>query len=155
MTLQEPIKFRNVYQQECKIEGFVLESKVYVAGENKGRLHTNHYCFGTNGKGKSCDPLMESTKLYKKSQNPDDGIENQLSTVWAKDHLFKLGSIYFLDIQNLQTFFKTSGFGPLGRLFQIYKEDFQTAVNVYTYTQDNQQHSLPTKQALRQTDIKN
>ncbi|MCC6962531.1 MAG: AAA family ATPase [candidate division Zixibacteria bacterium] len=150
LTLATPIEIRNVYQQKCFIDGFFLEAKSYASGQEKGRIHVDHYCFGRNAKGKTEMPLMDSDHIYKQKKNDEDeDIDNQRKPIPAKAYLSKVGQIFFLDIEHLESFFKVSGFGPLGRLFQLYRDDFQSDASMYRYKDGDQEKSISSKEAYK------
>jgi hypothetical protein len=127
LTLSTPLQYRNVYQQNCQVEGFVFQAKAYKTGESKGDINVAHYCFGVNAKGQHENPLTDSKRMYREKKGADAAdIENARLPILAREQASKLGPAYFLDIQNLTTFFSISGLGPLGRLFSIYRDHFKT-----------------------------
>ena len=148
LTLRKPLPYKDVYQQSCTIDGFLYVAKEHKVGDNKGEIKTDHYCFGTDSKGKAQTPLLDSSKIYKPKKSPDEDIDYAKLPVWARDHAYKLGSAYFLDIQNIDTFFSTSGLGPLGRLFKIYKEDFQNPKTTYEFIEGAEKKKVPSREAF-------
>jgi len=73
--------------------------------------------------------------MYKeKKAASDSDIENRKLPVEAKDQLYRLGYVYYLEPHRIASFFDISGRGPLARLFQIYKEDFPKVENQYGNT---------------------
>ena len=152
LTLRDPIKYRNVYQQECYINGFIFEAKVYTRGESKGEIHFDHYCFGKNAKGNAESPLLDFEKIYKaKNKITDEGVENKKRPLLARDHLYKLSSFTFLDIEYLSSFFRVSGYGPLGKLFQIYKDDFLAGRSFYKNKGGKQKKEISSINAFIET----
>jgi putative ATP-dependent endonuclease of OLD family len=148
LTLRKPLPYRDVYQQSCTIDGFVYTAKEHKSGNNKGEIKTDHYCFGSDAKGKPQSPLLDSSKIYKTKKAPEDDIDYAKLPVWARDHTHKLGTAYFLDIQNLETFFSTAGLGPLGRLFKVYKDDFQNPKTIYEFGDGSEKKKMPSREAF-------
>jgi len=127
--LVEPLEYSNIYKKEYKINKFTLKVKKYVRGDQKGIIHTEYYCAGIDSSGMQDDPLLDS-----------DQIQGQKFPLKAKDHVYKLGDIYYLEPQKIINFFKVTGWGPLGRLFQVYKDDFLKIETIY--------NGKPAKQAF-------
>jgi predicted ATP-dependent endonuclease of OLD family len=150
LTLQNPLEVRNVYQQKYRVDGFYLEVKSYAVGAEKGRIHVDHYCFGTNAKGQAESPLTDSDRIYKRKTSKDDeDIDNQRKPVPARAHVSEVGPVHFLDIEHLDSFFRVSGFGPLGRLFQLYRDEFQSDGSIYRYKDGDQLKEIPSKEAYK------
>lgn len=150
LTLQNPLEVRNVYQQKYSVDGFYLEVKSYAVGTEKGRIHTDHYCFGRNAKGQAESPLTDSERIYKRKKSEDDeDIDNQRKPVPARAHVSKVGPVHFLDIEHLDSFFRVSGFGPLGRLFQLYRDEFQSEGSIYRYKDGDQLKEISSKEAYK------
>jgi hypothetical protein len=148
LSLREPLVYRNVYQQIGSIDGFVLTAREYAKGANKGDVHVDHYCFGRNAKGDSQEPLIEPQRIYKKKSDANPDVENAALPLLAKDYAYRLGSAYFLDIQNLSTFFKVSGTGPLGKVFRFYRDDFEKDHSTYRYKDASGEKEMPSKDAF-------
>ncbi len=60
-----------------------------------------------------------------------------------------MGPIHFLDIEHLSSFFRVSGLGPLGRLFQIYRQDFESETSVYLYSDGGKEREMVSKEAYK------
>jgi putative ATP-dependent endonuclease of OLD family len=127
--LVEPLEYTNVYKKEYKINKFTLRVRKYVRGDQKGIIHTEYYCAGIDSSGMQSDPLLDS-----------DQIQGQKSPLRAKEHIYKLGDIYYLEPHRIINFFKVTGWGPLGRLFKVYREDFLKTNTTY--------NGIPCKQAF-------
>ena len=127
--LVDPIEYTNVYKKEYKINKFTLRVKKYVRGDQKGIVHTEYYCAGIDSSGMQSDPLLDS-----------DQIQGQKLPLRAKDHIYKVGDIYYLEPHRIMNFFKVTGWGPLGRLFQVYREDFLKTNTTY--------NGIPCKEAF-------
>lgn len=159
LTFQSPIDYRNVYQQICKVDGFFYRAKEYARGNEKGILHSDHYCFGTNAKGKSEYPLMDFEKMYKKpTKDEDSDIKNRPRPVLPREVMAEIGKVYYLAIEYLDSYLKPTGYSPLGRLFEQYRSDFNSEKSLYTYEIGNDKKEMTTRQAfdaanLRVTDI--
>jgi predicted ATP-dependent endonuclease of OLD family len=122
-----PLVERDVYQRKYEIHGFRFRAWRKQRGDGKGVLAKEHYCFGGDGK-----TIVKSSLMYKKASEKDPDPENTMRPVLAQDHAWKIGSAFYLDAPSLETFFnKTSGYGPLGRLFELYRDDFEAEHNVY------------------------
>jgi predicted ATPase len=127
LHLNPPLLERDVYQQKYEIHGFRFRAWRKVRGDGKGVLSKEHYCFGGDGK-----TIVKSTRIYKKASEKDPDPENTVRPILVQDYSWKLGRIFYLDGPSLERFFeKTTGFGPLGRLFELYRDDFPAEHNQY------------------------
>ena len=127
LYLNQPLLERDVYQQKYEIHGFRFRAWRKVRGDGKGILSKEHYCFGNDGK-----TIVKASRIYKKASEKDPDPENAMRPVLAQDHTWKLGRTFYLDAPSLEGFFdKTTGFSPLGRLFELYREDFPADHNQY------------------------
>jgi predicted ATP-dependent endonuclease of OLD family len=155
LRLSAPVHYRNVFQQQGSIDGFVLHAKEYVKGDSKGDFHIDHYCFGRNAKGVEQDPLIEPQRIYKKKSDSDQDVDNSALPLLARDHTYKLGTTYFLDIQNMQSFLNVAGSGPLGRVFRVYREDFRTTNSTYSFVDAaGDTKTIPSKDAFEKASIR-
>lgn len=128
LYLNPPIIDSDIYRKQFEIVGFRYRAARYERGDRKGSLHTEHYCFDNNGK-----TLVKPVKLFRKKGQPDDGVDNTPKPVLVGDQAWKLGDLFYLDPPTLERFFdKTTGWSPLGRLFESYREDFEADHNEYS-----------------------
>jgi predicted ATPase len=135
LHLNQPLFERDVYQQKYEIHGFRFRAWRKVRGDGKGILSKEHYCFGSDGK-----TIVKSSRIYRKASEKDPDPENAMRPVLAQDHAWKLGRTFYLDAPSLEGFFdKTTGFSPLGRLFELYREDFPADHNQYPPEGDRKQ----------------
>ncbi len=131
LHLREPVVTRDVYQSVYQIHGFRFRALRRSTGAEKGVLRQEHYCFDSSGK-----TLVKPSRIYKKSDG-GDGIDNTRLPVHAVDYTRELGRFFFIDAQSLRYFFdRTTGWSPLGRLFEIYREDFPGDHNRYSVGED-------------------
>jgi putative ATP-dependent endonuclease of the OLD family len=135
LHLKQPLLERDVYQKKYEIHGFRFRAWRKVRGDGKGVLSKEHYCFGDDGK-----TIVKASRIYKKASEKDPNPENAMRPVLAQDHTWKLGRTFYLDAPSLEGFFdKTTGFSPLGRLFELYREDFPADHNQYPPEGDNKE----------------
>jgi predicted ATP-dependent endonuclease of OLD family len=119
----------DVYRKQFEISGFRYRVARYKRGDNKGALHKEHYCFGADGK-----TLTKPVRMFRRQGAPDDGADNTPRPVLVADQSWKLGDFFYLDVPSLEKFFdKTTGYSPLGRLFELYREDFEADHNDYSF----------------------
>ena len=127
LHLRLPLVERDVYQQKYEIHGFRFRAWRKIRGDGKGVLAKEQYCFGNDGK-----TIVKSSRIFKKANEKDPDPENAMRPVLVQDHAWKVGHGFYLDAPSLETFFdKTIGFGPLGRLFELYRDDFPADHNQY------------------------
>lgn len=125
LHLASPIKDRDVYQQQYEIFGFRYRAWRKMRGDGKGVLTHEHCCFAKNG-----ETLVKPQRIYKKSKDDKEAMDNTKLPVQAQDHAWKIATAFYLDAPSLERFFdKTTGWGPLGRLFDIYRDDFSANHN--------------------------
>lgn len=140
LHLDPPLTDRDVYQREYEIAGFRYRVARYKKGA-QGVLHTEHYCFDSEG-----NTLIKPLRIYKKKSGPDDDVDNVPKPVLVSDQSWKLGNLFYLDPPGLEKFFdKTTGWSPLGRLFEIYRNDFQSDDNAFSISGGR---SIPAREAL-------
>lgn len=133
----------DVYRKEFEIAGFRYRVARYKRGDNKGAFHEEHYCFDPNGK-----ILTKPGRIFRRKGIPDDGADNTAKPVLVADQAWKLGEFFYLDPPSLEKFFdKTTGYSPLGRLFELYREDFEADHNQYAIDSETK---VPAKDAFRQ-----
>ncbi|GEM_PF-1408414 len=119
----------DVYRSEFQIAGFRYRAARYKRGDNKGALHKEHYCFDSAGK-----TLTKPVRMFRRKGVADDGADNTPKPVLVADQSWKLGELFYLDPPSLERFFdKTTGYSPLGRLFELYREDFEADHNQYSF----------------------
>lgn len=128
LYLDPQIIDHDVYRKEYKISGFRYRAARYKTGDRKGTLHIEHYCFDEKG-----NTLVKPVRMFKRKGKPDDGVDNVPKPVLVSDQVWKLGNLFHLDPPTLERFFdKTTGWSPLGRLFEIYRDDFEAEHNIYS-----------------------
>jgi len=126
LHLREPIVERDVYQSEYKICGFRLRCWRLTRGDGKGILKKEHYCFGEDGK-----TLVKPERIAKKAKGGEK-LESNYRPLLATDYTWRLGQLFYLDAPSLEKFFdRTTGWSPLGRLFDIYRDDFEAEKNQF------------------------
>lgn len=127
LWLDPPVVDRDVYQKQYEIHGFRFRSWRKIRGDGKGVLAREHYCFDDQGR-----TITKAQRLYKKPGPGDEDVENTKLPVLATEHSWKLGHAFFLDPPSLERFFdKTTGWSPLGRLFELYRDDFPASHNEF------------------------
>jgi predicted ATP-dependent endonuclease of OLD family len=127
LTLHEPIEDTNLYRRILNIYGFSYKAKRYTKGEKKGQLDREHYCIGDTGQ-----VILKPQRLKKAKTKPDDGQDDSWKPVQVADISRRLGPLFYFDVPRLERFFsKTTGWGPLGRLFNIYRSDFDSDSNIF------------------------
>lgn len=128
LYLAPPLIERDVYQKQFPIHGFRYRSRRKILGDGKGVLSDEHYCFGSHGK-----TISKSARLYKEKKKPEDqDVDNIKRPLQARDYSWKLAHSFYLDAPRLERFFdKTTGLTPLGRLFDLYRDDFSADHNVH------------------------
>lgn len=128
ITLAAPLTERDVYQRGFDIHGFRFRAWRRIRGDGKGVLAQEHYCFGRDGK-----TIAKPTRIYKSTQKAEEkDFDNTQRPLQARDYAWKLGNAFYLDVPRLERFFdKTTGWTPLGRLFDLYRDDFPADHNVY------------------------
>jgi len=140
LYLDTPITTRDVYQTAYEIHGFRYRAWRQTRGDGKGVLKHEHYCFDSAGK-----TIVKPARIYKKPDGADD-VDNTRLPVLAQDHLWNLGKFFYIDAPALEYFFRrTSGWSPLGRLFEIYREDFPASHNRYKVEEGKE---MPSREAL-------
>ncbi len=129
LYLNPPVIDHDVYRKQFDISGFRYRAARYKRGDNKGALHKEHYCFGPDGK-----TLTKPVRMFRRQGAPDDGADNTPRPVLVTDQAWKIGELFYLDAPSLEKFFdKTTGYSPLGRLFELYREDFEADHNQYSF----------------------
>lgn len=129
LYLNPPVVDHDVYRKQFDISGFRYRAARYKRGDNKGVLHKEHYCFGPDGK-----TLTKPVRMFRRQGTPDDGADNTPRPVLVTDQSWKLGELFYLDPPSLEKFFdKTTGYSPLGRLFELYRDDFEAAHNEFSF----------------------
>ena len=128
LDLNPPLVDRDVFQKEYEIFGFRYRVWRKMRGDGKGVLTHEHYCFDKNRK-----TIVKPRRIFKKAQDETESIDNSQLPVLATDHTWKVGQAFYIDAPSLERFFdRTSGWSPMGRLFDIYRDDFSAAHNTYT-----------------------
>lgn len=141
LYLSNPVEHKDAWKRKSSIEGFVLKVHPYKVGVKKGSCNIEHHCFGKDHNGSYEEPLLD--------KQPNKSLPLQPKRV-----VDQFGDIFFLDIQNLDKFFsKISGYGVLGRLFQIYRDNFSSDNSKYKYTDpaDGKQKEMVSKVAYQRT----
>jgi|Deesub1362A_J573_1020465.scaffolds.fasta_scaffold00027_174 predicted ATP-dependent endonuclease of OLD family len=129
LYLDPPIVDHDVYRKGYTIAGFRYRAARYKVGERKGTLRDEHYCFDENG-----NTILKPQRIFRRKSQPDDGVDNTPKPILVSDQAWKLGDLFYLDPPTLERFFdKTTGWSPLGRLFEIYRDDFEADHNVYSH----------------------
>ncbi len=142
LHLSPPITEHDVYRKEFEIAGFRYRVRRYKSGERKGSFHSEHYCFDSGGKD-----LLKPVRIYRQKGKAADAVDNRPRPVAVGDQAWKVGHLFYLDPPTLERFFdKTTGWSPLGRLFEIYRDDFQADHNVYRADKDTE---LTSREALQ------
>lgn len=140
LHMREPIIERDVYQSEYKICGFRMRCWRITRGDGKGILKKEHYCFGEDGK-----TLVKPERIAKKAKDGEK-LESNYRPLLANDYIWRVGQLFYLDAPSLEKFFdRTTGWSPLGRLFDIYREDFEAEKNKYEITPGK---PVPTREAF-------
>lgn len=131
LHLNPPLIERDVYQKQFEIHGFRYRARRKVRGDARGVLDDEHYCFGSDG-----NTIVKPTRIYKAKKKAEDvNIDNTFRPLTVKDYAWKVGTPFYLDASRLERFFdKTTGYTPLGRLFDLYRNDFAA---------DHNKHELP------------
>ena len=143
LYLNPPMVEHDVYRKPFEIAGFRYRAARYKRGDNRGALHKEHYCFDSAGK-----TLTKPVRMFRRSGVPDDGADNTPKPVWVSDQSWKLGEFFYLDPPSLERFFdKTTGYSPLGRLFELYREDFEADHNQYSV---DGKARVPSKDAFKE-----
>lgn len=138
LWLHESSRFflENVFGQSDKqcVAGFSFELKAYEKeGENYfvGQLKSpDHFAFGLNG-----ETLIVMEAMRKKgsgTESDENVIKRNPHPAYAKDYLYRLGNLYYLDIQDLHKFFSPKGYSPFADILRNYKEDFPNPTNTIT-----------------------
>jgi predicted ATP-dependent endonuclease of OLD family len=141
LDLDPPLVDRDVYQKEYEIFGLRYRAWRRMRGDGKGILSHEHYCLDKNRK-----TIVKPRRIFKKTQREAETIDNSQLPVIATDQAWKLGEAFYVDAPSLERFFdRTSGWSPMGRLFDIYRDDFSAAHNTYT---DSGGRSMPSRDAL-------
>jgi predicted ATP-dependent endonuclease of OLD family len=142
LYLSPPLVDHDVYRKEYTVAGFRYRATRYLRGDQKGSLHIEHYCFDQDGK-----ILVKPARMFRRKGQPDDGVDNTPKPVQVSDHAWKIGDEFYLDPQTLEYFFdKTSGRSPLGRLFEIYRDDFEAEHNQFLYDSNK---TMPSREAFQ------
>lgn len=127
LYLDPPIVDHDVYRKQYKIAGFRYRAARYKLGDRKGTLHEEHYCFNSDGK-----TIVKLPRMFRPKGKPDDGVDSVPKPILVSDQAWKLGDLFYLDPPTLERFFdRTTGWSPLGRLFEIYRDDFEAEHNKY------------------------
>jgi len=128
LYLDPPILEYDVYRRPFTIAGFRYRVTRYRRGDRRGALYTEHYCFDEEGK-----TVVKPGRIFPSRGKPDDGIENSQRPIPVNEQAWKLGDLFYLDAPTLERFFdRTTGYSPLGRLSEIYREDFEADHNQYS-----------------------
>ena len=128
LDLDPPLVDRDVYQKEYQIVGIRYRVWRKMRGDGKGVLTHEHYCFDKNRK-----TIVKPRRIFKRPQEDTESIDNSQLPVLAIDHTWKIGQAFYVDAPSLERFFdRTSGWSPMGRLFDIYRDDFAAAHNTST-----------------------
>ncbi|MGZ5441476.1 MAG: ATP-dependent nuclease [Thermoanaerobaculia bacterium] len=126
LHLRTPLIERDVYQAEYKISGFRMRCWRLLRGDGKGILKKEHYCFGEDGK-----TLVKPERISKKAKDGEK-LDSSFRPLLATDYTWRVGQLFYLDAPTLERFFdRTTGWSPLGRLFDIYRDDFEAEKNQY------------------------
>lgn len=141
LHLDPPLVERDVYQKEYQVYGFRYRARRRIKGGARGVLTHERYCFDKNGK-----TIVKARRIYRKSKDETESIDNTQLPVLVEDHAWQLGQAFYLDAPSLEKFFdRTTGWSPMGRLFDIYRDDFSADHNTYA-TEDGT--STPARDAL-------
>jgi len=128
LDLNPPLVDRDVFQKEYEIFGFRYRVWRKMRGDGKGVLTHEHYCFDKNRK-----TIVKPRRIFKKPQDDTQAIDNSQLPVLATDHTWKIGQAFYIDAPSLERFFdRTSGWSPMGRLFDFYRDDFSADHNTFT-----------------------
>jgi ABC-type transport system involved in cytochrome c biogenesis ATPase subunit len=126
LHLRTPLIEHDVYQSEYKICGFRMRCWRLIRGDGKGVLKKEHYCFGNDGK-----TLVKPERISKKVKDGEK-LDSGFRPLLATDYTWRVGQFFYLDAPTLEKFFdRTTGWSPLGRLFDIYRDDFDAEKNQF------------------------
>lgn len=132
LHLSEPLVERDIYQAEFKIAGFRMRCHRLARGDGKGILRHEHTCFGADGKN-----LVKPERIAKKAKAGEEKVDAGYRPLVASDYTWKLGRLFYLDAPSLEKFFdRTTGYSPLGRLFDLYRDDFEADANEFEIRPD-------------------
>ena len=120
------------------IKGIRFSAKVREMGEEKETIKWDNICFGDDDKN-----IGATTKNWSKADPPlseeDTVIERGFELLRASVLIKKLPKSYFLNIEGLKGFLKLTGYAPLARILDLYKNDLRT---------NTENISLPTGQIV-------
>lgn len=131
LHFETPLTDRDFFQQTYEIHGFRF--RCWRAGKgskkvDRGLLKREHYCIDKDGK-----TITKPRKLPKKKSASGDKYDAEVLPIFVTDEAWQVGARYFLDGPSLDRFFdKTTGYSPLGRLFDLYRDDFDADHNLFT-----------------------
>lgn len=126
-----PLAETDFFQKPYDIRAFRFRCWRAGKGSRKaerGLLKKDHYCLDENGK-----VITKARKLPKKQSASGAKFDPEVLPIFVSDQSWKVGDSYFLDAPSLERFFeKTTGYSPLGRLFDLYREDFDADHNTFS-----------------------
>jgi putative ATP-dependent endonuclease of OLD family len=127
LYLREPLRRENVFRKEDEVTAFYFRAWQSDRAPDKGQLRYEHRCL--DGRGKTYNPPVSIPKSGAATRG-DDVEKIRRVPPPAREVLAQLGPVHWLD-PGMYRAFDTSGFGPLARLLDIYREDFRSAENLY------------------------
>lgn len=147
LHLREPLKRENIYHKEDIVTGFFFRVWLKQGGSDRGHLSYQHYCL--NDKGGTYIP---PATVPGKKQLQEDAEAIQPKPKRASEVIPQLCSIHFLDPE-LQEAFRTTGYGVLARLLDIYRDDFRDEGNTFDVKGDGTQ-IVPSAKAFERLAVK-
>lgn len=129
LHLREPLRRENVFRKEDEITAFSFRAWQSNRAPDKGQLKYEHRCL--DGDGNIYNPPV-GVSAKKGVEGQDDAGTKRLRRVPppARQIVAQLGPIHWLD-PGMYRAFDTTGYGPLARLLNLYREDFRSVENRY------------------------
>ena len=127
LYLREPLKRENVFRKTDEVFGFFFRVWRADRGGARGRLKTEHYCYGADGK----TYVPPAAVGRRGSSGPDPDAEPvRYLPASASRIVPQLGRVHHLS-PNMYRAFETTGYGVLAQLLDLYRDDFRSTENTY------------------------
>lgn len=149
LHLREPHRRENFFGEDA-ISAFFFRVWQAPRAPGKGQLKVEHYCLDTEGK--TYNPPVRVARKASSSDAAEDEEVDRLRRipVPARRVIDRLLALHYLD-PNMYRAFSPTGFGSLARLLDLYREDFRSTENVYSYETESGQHEMRRSDAFERT----
>jgi len=128
--LREPLRRENIFRGEDEVWGFYLRAWQSDRAPDKGQLKGQHYCLDASGKTFRQATVAGRRRAEAGKSRDTEPLRHDPPA--ASTVVRQLGRVHHLS-PSLYRAFDTTGYGVLAQLLDLYREDFQSARNVYRH----------------------